>query len=256
MRYFGIIIILFSGLLAKAQGELQGFVTDENNIELPYTHIANLTAKSGTISTSNGYFALPAHVGDTIRFSFTGYKSVIIEVLPDMTKRQLEITMVPDQVMLPSIWVYSNRYIKVPKRYIGKAMKINGVREPDPDAKPIKPGSIVFGTKMQDGPFPTIGPSITLMGPFTYFTKSEKEKRKAVEAIKQTNETITFSKFMALNETRGHFKSTFNLDDVELDRIIRAMNREQPFVQYLTNRQSLNSTITAYISDSVYKWGY
>lgn len=81
--YLGILFICLLCLpeFAQAQGNRKaiiftGVVVDGNSAErLPNTTILIPRAGKGTIASETGYFAIPVFPGDSVVFSYTGYKS-------------------------------------------------------------------------------------------------------------------------------------------------------------------------------------
>lgn len=61
--------------------KLKGVVRDfESSIQLEYSSIQNLNMGNSTFSNSIGEFELSVNYGDTIKFSFIGYKSKVIKI--------------------------------------------------------------------------------------------------------------------------------------------------------------------------------
>lgn len=63
--------------------QLSGFVSDaQTHAPIPFANVAVVQTYRGTSASSEGFFSLPVHRGDTLMFSATGYKSGIF-VVPD-----------------------------------------------------------------------------------------------------------------------------------------------------------------------------
>lgn len=79
----GLLLLLASGRFttARAQGQerqvtFTGFLTGgKNNEPLPGAYIYIPKAGKGVLSAPNGYFALPVYPGDSIIFSYVGFKT-------------------------------------------------------------------------------------------------------------------------------------------------------------------------------------
>jgi hypothetical protein len=247
-------LILIHGFGAFSQLKFEGTIYDDQKVALPYTHLLNLNRGIGVVSTDQGYFSINAKVGDSIRFSFVGYSTLILRVNEEMLQREISVTMQPDYIELPSIWVFANPKYKVPKKPILPSFSMG----PLPETKKMKnidPGDVSFKLmdKMEIGGItvPIIAPSITLHGPFTYLSKEEREKRKAEEAYLRTFETLSFAKLMALKQTRELLKNRYQLNDSELDSLIIAMNREHPSIQKIQVPEKIFASVDQYIDQKV-----
>lgn len=96
-------------------------VTEDENtgdiIPLPYTNIAIKGTSRGTISALDGFFSLVALKGDTISFSYLGFKTIEY-VLPDSLDKHYYSyfqIMSKDDILLPEAVIYpwpSREYFK------------------------------------------------------------------------------------------------------------------------------------------------
>jgi len=239
--------------MAHSQNFVEGFIMDNEKVILPFSHIINLSTNEGTLSGVTGYFNVAAKECDTLRISFVGYKTLILPVNSEMIGRSINVILNPDYIELASVWVFSNQKYLVPQRYKGQAMKIPGISEPDPNYEAPKPGSFRFSDSDQVLPnydMPTIG--LTLFGPFSYFSSLEKEKRAAIQAAFATQKTISFARTMALEQTRDLFKTSFNLNDKQLDEIIVKMNETLPEIQEMTQPEKIIEYVAYFISKNTH----
>ena len=226
-----LILLFFITNLSQAQILVEGYVVDELDAGLPFAHISVIGREGGVVSSSDGYFKIPASEGDTLLFSFVGYKRLEVPVLEDMLNRGVEVKMAPDYILLPSLWVYSdNRYL-VPARYRSQAYGISGLKQSE-ENDIIRAGDFRFenggaGT----GEVPTFGVGLTFYGPFTFF--SEKEIRKAQKAFLETKETIIYQRFINRMNVRDSLKSTFSISDMQLEKGLLALNQRRPDIQKL-----------------------
>lgn len=234
----------------QAQRMFEGYTYDDQKVALPFCHLINLTQGVGAVSGDNGFFSVQAEVGDSIRFSFVGYKTLMVSITEEMLLRDIKITLQPDFIELPSIWVFANPKYKVPKKPILPSFRMGPLPEYK-NSKDIQPGDVSFKLvdqlEMAGISVPIIAPSITLHGPFTYLSKEEREKRKAEEAYLSTLETLSFSKLMALKQTRNLLKNRYSLDDSELDGLIVMMNREIPAIQKIKEPKRIFASVDLYI---------
>lgn len=73
--------------------QLTGIVINDSLERLPYTAVYDKSTKRGVIADYYGYFALVVHPGDTLRFSFIGFKSKTY-VVPEMRDSSNDISIV------------------------------------------------------------------------------------------------------------------------------------------------------------------
>lgn len=89
--------------------QLSGVVVSENELEqLSYTTVFDKTLKRGVLSDYYGYFSMVTYPGDTLIFSFYGYKSSSF-IVPDTLKdnRYSIIHMLQkDTINLPQVDIY------------------------------------------------------------------------------------------------------------------------------------------------------
>lgn len=87
-----LILLLFSVHAFAQKMNISGYVRDEKNQEkLLGAHVINLSTNSGTSTDENGYFTLEANPNDSLKISYTGYKSRKIQV--KNSTKQLNISL-------------------------------------------------------------------------------------------------------------------------------------------------------------------
>lgn len=89
--------------------QLSGVIVAEDNLEpLPYTTIFDKTDRRGVIADYYGYFSLVTYPGDTLYFSFYGYKTstfIVPDTLSDNRYSMIHV-MKRDTLNLPQVDVY------------------------------------------------------------------------------------------------------------------------------------------------------
>lgn len=89
--------------------QLSGVVVSNDSLEqMPFTTIFDRGTRRGTIADYYGYFSLVVFPGDTLMFSFYGYKTSSFIVPDTLTDNRYSIIhmMYKDTVELPQITVY------------------------------------------------------------------------------------------------------------------------------------------------------
>lgn len=115
MRFALFFILLFGQTFASAQVEdssliqLSGVVVSSEEVEpLPYTTVFDRTQRRGVIADYYGYFSMVVLPGDTLYFSYYGYKTSTY-IVPD-TLRENRYSMIHimkmDTLNLPAVTVY------------------------------------------------------------------------------------------------------------------------------------------------------
>ncbi len=224
---------LIAYLVSFGQHQIEGVVVDENEEPIGFSHVYNTSLGLGKVSDIKGKFAVLANQGDTIRFSYVGYKTHKIKISASHLVNYLKVTLPKDSVLLPSITIYADKNFKVPIRREGTPIIIPGVSIIDPP-EPIKAGDFYVGSNSNSG---FLAPSIGIYGPITYFSKDEREKRKAAEAYEETRETISYQKFMAHDSVRLQLCERFKLDSLQYNEVIYRLHESFPGIQrsYLRN---------------------
>lgn len=88
--------------------QLTGVVVTDSLYRVPFTRVADLSTRRGSIADYYGYFALVVHPGDTIQFSSLGYRKKTY-IVPDTTTLKtisLVQIMTPDTILLDPVDVY------------------------------------------------------------------------------------------------------------------------------------------------------
>lgn len=224
-----IIAILFflTSLKVLGQGIVVGIVNNENAEAVGFCHVYNQTMGLGKISDMNGRFEITAKKNDTLKFSYVGYKPIQLKINSIHLVNYLKVTLPEDSILLPAITIYADSEFKVPVREIGTPVFIRGVSLENPPP-PIKPGDFRFGATGVGGvPVPAIG----IEGPITYFSKDEREKRKAVEAYAETRETITYQKYIAQDTIKEKLCNLYRITPSQYDKVIIRLHEHFPGIQ-------------------------
>lgn len=89
--------------------QLSGVIVSESDLSpLPYTTVFDKTVGRGVMADYHGYFSFVTHPGDTLFFSFYGYKISTFIVPDTLTDNRYSIIhmMQKDTVNLPEITIY------------------------------------------------------------------------------------------------------------------------------------------------------
>ncbi len=119
MRKILVILFILTGFVANAQKnkpskdsvrfvQLTGVVITDSLMRVPFTRVADLSTRRGSVADYYGYFALVVHPGDSIRFSSLGYRTKIYVVPDSTTMRTISLVQIlkPDTILLDPVDVY------------------------------------------------------------------------------------------------------------------------------------------------------
>ena len=94
---------------SKILVQLSGIVVDADSLQpMPFTTILDKSTRKGTVSDYYGFYSFVSRPGDTIEFSFVGYKKSFY-VLPDtLTKTRYSLihVMEKDTIQIKPVNVY------------------------------------------------------------------------------------------------------------------------------------------------------
>jgi len=221
--------LFFLAFAMQAQYKLAGKVINAQKEDVGFSHVYNRTMGLGKVSDINGKFNLTATKGDTVLFSYVGYSELELIVNHEHLNKYLLVELVEDSILLPSITIYSDPYFKVPFRYQGVPMYMEGISVSG-KKKRYRAGSFSVGGINQQLGDP-LAPGVTMNGPLTYFSRDEREKRSAVLAEQETEETITYQKYVAQDYVKEKLKLKYDLDSAEYTEVITRINRQFPEIQ-------------------------
>lgn len=223
--YFILVVVSMAGY---AQSVVRGKVVNAENENIGFCHVYNITMGLGKVADINGLFSLTARKGDTLKFSYVGYQSLEIPVKSIHVVNFIKVTLPEDTIELPSITIYADPNYRVPLSIQGEPLLIPGLSLTE-KREPIKAGDIRPGAGIGPGGIP--GGGATIYGPITYFSKDEKEKRKAEEAREETAKTITYQKFIAQDSVSAKLCMIYKLDSAQYDEVIIRLHQQFPGIQ-------------------------
>ncbi|MDX1349222.1 MAG: carboxypeptidase-like regulatory domain-containing protein [Putridiphycobacter sp.] len=88
--------------------QLTGIVVNDSMERLPFTAVYDKTTRRGVIADYYGYFALVVHPGDTLQFSYIGYKKKTFVIpMPDSTNELSIVSLLEsDTIYTQAVTVY------------------------------------------------------------------------------------------------------------------------------------------------------
>lgn len=219
MRILLIVCVVLLPGWVMGQYALRGAIENEAHDEIGFCHVYNITAKAGKVADLHGKFQVIANKGDTVRFSFVGYRTLYLPIEYIHLTNFVKVTMQEDSLLLPAITIYADPYFKVPLNFQGEPIFIPGVSVEEPRRE------------MAPGTFGTTGSGVAIYGPITYFSKDARLQRKAQELFLDDSKTITYQKFMAQDSVKIKLMDMYAINSTQYDQVVVQLNQQFPGIQ-------------------------
>ena len=210
-------IFMMSGSACFSQN-LQGKVVDaQGKSAVQWVKVTNTKNQKFTYTDHEGHFNAFAEIGDTLVFSLDNFhdKTTIISSLPE---DPLIIYLEFDAIELPEVFVMEKNE--------NTSIQLHGIPQVDPNYEPIRPGRVTAGATED------YRPGVSMAGPISFFSKSEKYKRKYREAEEVRISQQNYLDVIHSDSVRNELKMHFSLDRSEYDSLLilfNAKNRHHQF---------------------------
>lgn len=195
---------------------------------LEEVRVVNLTNGDSSLSNTRGYFRILGNSGDSLIFSKKYYISNQITVGKD---RHFLTELYLNARTLPQFNVYANQY-KVPYLVGGTASSTGMSGFSDRKAGP---GKIYKG--MSDNP--GLVPAITLDGLFSYFMKSERNKREYARKLALIARKKDYLDLIQSDSVMTALKLEYKLSNQDLDDLIIQFNLHNKNHEFLDMKRSM-----------------
>ncbi len=185
--------------VAQAQHIKSGRTIDSHTFEpIPLVYVQSLLTKSVVITNEKGEFQISCTIGDSLIVSGLAYHSK--KLLVGTSNEPLLITLSEVQIILPAISIYGDFKPQ------GKEQWSDAIRTPKPYDNPTyKPGN--------DYTMQTFGAGYTIVGPISYFLKSEREKRKLNRDKEEDSKTKIYRMVVSDPETKATIMNHFSISE-------------------------------------------
>jgi hypothetical protein len=167
-----------------------------------------------TVTNQSGLFTLSATPLDTLVFSYLGY--VTLELPLFLEEDALFIRMREQTRMLQEIVIKASR---------------------------LYPNEILDRTRTAPRKMEAYQ---ALQSPFTYFSKTEKEKRKIYRYVEESNKTQTYIQVITDPVVKEIFTKDYKLTDEEYYELLASFNQQYRTIQYATNPEDIMEALHAY----------
>lgn len=201
---------------------ISGIIVDSATlVALPHAHVRMKSSGQGLLGTASGSFKLDAPVFDTLVFSCVGYKTFEYPVL--LSDEDVLIRLAESYVLLPEVTTIGSRL--GPTKYA--------------ERRPVV------------SPTPTLVEGI--FSPFTYFSKTEKEKRKLVRVREENSKIRTYVEVVNDPDLKKDMMNLFDITESDYYRLIAKFNKENRYAQYLVDEEKIRDVIESFIRKEIAK---
>lgn len=194
---------------------ISGIVVDSVSlIALPNVHVKAKRSGIGATASASGQFTIVAPLYDTLVFTCIGYRSFEYPVLMD--EEDILIRMREFVVMLPEVTTIGSRLSE--KKYA--------------ERRPV----VMPAATLAEGIF----------SPFTYFSKTEREKRKLVAAQTENAKIRTYVEVVNDPDFKKDMMNEFSITETEFFTLLAQFNAENRYVHYLVSDEQIRGIIEFY----------
>lgn len=208
---------------ARAQ-TVQGYVVDAiSKDSLADVHVRHMNEQTGTVTDIHGYFRTVAQIGDSLRFSSTGYRAQTARV----NRSPLVIRLIPDTVMLQEVRVQANRVNMYRDTATNQPLRLPGVPFVE-DPVRLKPMTWTWGREnfSDDAPL-MLGLNASVAGPISYFMRQEKNQRKYERALEAAAAQRGYHQAVNDEANRKLLVDQFQLTDRQYDSLLILFNQKR-----------------------------
>lgn len=211
-------IILFAISTATyAQRTYRGLVVDSVTMAaLPDVHVTIKNSSHGTFTNVSGIFTLSCGVTDTLILTAIGYMPTELPLL--LEEEDLFIRMSEQTMVLPEITIKATR---------------------------LYPNQIADRTHSALRKMDTYQ---ALESPFTYFSKTEIEKRKLYRIVTENNKTQTYVQVVTDPDVKKIFMDDYELTDEEYYDLLAKFNESYKDIQDATNPDDIMEALHSYFT--------
>ncbi|MFZ6009007.1 MAG: hypothetical protein ACOYXT_01570 [Bacteroidota bacterium] len=220
---------------AQSQKMIRGFVSDSTLAPLPNVNIKSKITGEFAVSDTLGRFSMYVPYNDTLVFSRIGFQTAAYPVLG--SKENILVYLKEDQQVLRPIVIHG---LTIPG--LKDLPKQSPFRNPNFTPLPPQPG--FHGIQ-------TFGPGYVLGGPFSYFSKSEREKRKLKKVQAQHRQSQAYTEIIASEEVKADMMKHYSIDEDEYHRLLALFSEKNPDMMSEPDRNELISALFIFFGEHI-----
>jgi hypothetical protein len=231
-----ILTILVCSVSAQCQTVvINGIAADSATMKpLAYVNLQIKNYLRGTFTNEKGYFSLSLSEADTVIFSMVGYQSRAVPVktilnspvvyLREINRMLREITVSPfEQVRLPDI--PKTKILTMPDFQKDYSSRSSPMLQP-------------------------FGPTISILGIISRFTKYEKERKKLPKVRDENKLAGTFISLVSDSSFIKEFTTIYNISLEEYQRVLQTFNENYRTSIYKLPKDELISLLHIFYAES------
>ncbi len=220
---------------------LKGRIIDVNDkTALQSAHIVNLNTAEGTITNTQGNFAIPAQANDTLHISYIGYQSIKLKITNDLLRgNELEIAIHEKTLDIDEVTV--------------KVHNLIGVLEIDAKNVPMDrfsrihieglPQTYEIG-RPQGKEYTGVGAA--LFNPVDFWYNKFGKKPKELIKLKKLKEQDNSREMMEEKFSREILMDYMDMSRKELDDLLKECNYSSSFVRKASDLQIIEAVLECY----------
>ena len=212
----------------------------ENDLPMGNVHVVNLNQVIGSITNTKGEFEITARAGDTLYFSFLGFKSIKIRVTNDILKYKgtrigmTELAYTLEEVVVKPYRLTGYLDIDAKNIPINKAQRysISGLPK-GYEAGSYNPGAIskILGA---------------LFNPADFLHNIFGKKPKQLRKLRKMKEDDKIRNLLAAKFDRDMLMELLQVERLDIDEILRNCNYSVDFIQTANDLQILDAISSCY----------
>jgi hypothetical protein len=218
-------LFLSMAIIGKAQNAISGIVVDSLTLTtLPGVHIKVKNSARGTVSNDNGSFLIMAADFDTLVFTLVGYYS-------------FEYALIGPEA---DILIRMNEKVRMLKEVTTTAAPIKEIMEKKEPRYKQSDGNYIKTPSLAEG----------ISSPFTYFSKTEHEKRKLLKLRAENRKIKTYVDVVNDPELKKEMMKTFSLKEKEYYDLIAKFNQFNRSTAYISNPEEIKLRLFTFIKNN------
>lgn len=204
---------------------------------ISWVKVGNMRSGKFTYTDHEGKFTALAEPGDTLVFSRKNFHSNSIIVPQDFADSFI-VYLEFDAIELPEVYVMEKNE--------NTSIQLHGINKVDPNHVPIRPGQVVVGTTKD------YEPGAVLAGPISYFSKSEKNKRKFAKAEELREAQKDYLEVVRSDSMRNEIMRHFSLTEKKYDSLLILFNAANLHHQFRDmERERVERLLFYFMNDAV-----
>jgi hypothetical protein len=209
--------------MAHAQLTITGITRDSVTLEpLPFVSI-QVAGKARAMSNIDGKFTFTCHIGDSSAYTHMGYR----KKFKVHFKNEISLTvLLGESVHLLKSVTFIDNY--KPQGSENWKDAVQFYKSPFKNPVGTDPNAVqTFG----------VGGSIS--GALSYFSKSEKDRRKYQKVVEDQNATATYREVLASDEVKQDLMKMYSFTEAEYYKKIEKFNIQYPQAAYIKDRNEV-----------------